>query len=168
MKKVENVVIENLKKELFSEYPSEKEFIEKGINQVADFWDVEKDGTAEEFTQFIKEYLITDEKEREEFFLKINRNWEYIFGHLIQLLLHLREPIDLDIGELTKFDLLFSRFNPLNHYEEDMFGEKIAFAILLNYPKFSLKQKKLLADKWTSKDLAYARVADSFDSRVPA
>ena len=91
-----------------------------------------------------------------------------IFGYFNTISVDLQRPLQLDIGEMLPIDEKFGSYNPMNHFTEDFFNNRIAFIISLNFPYFTLEQKNQLAAKWTRKQWAYARLGDVFASRVPA
>ena len=84
------------------------------------------------------------------------------------ILATLREAMDLDIGELTPADTLLGRFDPSAHLSDDLFGQKIAFIVLLNFPRYSLEEKRVMSEAWGRREWAMARMGDRFQSRVPA
>jgi hypothetical protein len=52
--------------------------------------------------------------------------------------------------------------------QNDFYSNKIAFAIALNFPYFTLEEKEQLGPKWSRDEWAMARLGDLFISRVPA
>ena len=63
---------------------------------------------------------------------------------------------------------MFSAYSPSSHLDDDLFANKIAFYVIINFPKYLLQEKNELGAKWTTQEWAYARMGDMFDSRVPA
>ena len=141
--------------------------IDRGVRQVASFW-TKEDGTTAEFETFCQENFVADDKALEQLFDKISRNFETIFGHNNKMLLDLRMALDLNIGEIEPIDLMFGSFDPSAHLVTDLFKNKIAFYIILNFPFYSLQEKSFLGATWTRKEWAYARVGDLFTARIPA
>ena len=80
----------------------------------------------------------------------------------------LMEPLHLDMGEIDFVDNVFGSYSASSHLTEDLFQNKLAFYVALNFPSYSLTEKKENADKWSRRDWAYARMGDVFISRVPA
>lgn len=144
-----------------------KEFLEKGVHQVARLW-VESDGNQEEFIRFCKDNYVSDANERRFLFERLNRHYEVLWGNLLKLQIELNEPNHMDIGELHRVDMLFAAYNPQAHLAEDLYASKIAFITALNFPELSLDEKNRLGANWTSEDWAYARMGDIFTSRIPA
>ncbi|NLB87078.1 MAG: hypothetical protein GX793_08470, partial [Bacteroidales bacterium] len=59
-------------------------------------------------------------------------------------------------------------YSPQAHLIEDLFENKLAFFVALNFPAYSLTEKTENAEKWSRLEWAYARMGDLFISRVPA
>ena len=119
----------NIKKtinELIKKYPSEKERIKTGVEQVNKLWRKD-DGSYDEFHKFCIENFKTG-KDLDILFEKFNENLEYIYGYLTALELRLRINLDEDRGKLSEVDRYFANLNLANHLDEDMFKTKLAFA----------------------------------------
>ncbi len=141
--------------------------LEKGVRHAARFWK-SSDGTAQDFQQFCTENFATTATAKAELFGKIQRNLEILYGNYNVISLQLKEPLHLVGDELTEIDEQFGAFDPFAHFSDDMFSSKIAFAVLLNFPFFTLDEKNTLGKTWTRCEWAYARLGDVFASRVPA
>jgi len=150
--------------ELVKKAPSEKEAIEKGVNQVARLWQ-EKDGDDTVFKTFCLDRYITDPTEKKEVFLKISDYMEAINGHFSQMSQKLDWNVTIDTGPIMEIDHMFSILSPRAHLTEDLYDKKIAFYVALNFPKLTLQEKEALGDDRLA--WAYARLGDWFTSRVP-
>ena len=78
------------------------------------------------------------------------------------------EPLHLDMGEIGFIDNVMGAYSPSAHLTEDLFENKLAFYVALNFPAYSLSEKTKNADTWSRLDWAYARMGDLFISRIPA
>ena len=141
--------------------------IERGVGQVAGFW-TEKDGTSEDFDTFCKKHFIADQRELDETFDRLDRVFEGVDGHFNAMLYYLREKIDLDLGQLRPIDTVLGEYDPSAHLTDDLFENKIAFVVLLNFPQYSLEEKRKSGPGWSPRQWAFARMGDIFRSRVPA
>ncbi|HQJ74232.1 MAG TPA: hypothetical protein PKW14_01460 [Bacteroidota bacterium] len=164
---ISSEIKDKVKNLLIAKFPQEKERIIKGVDQVASFWQ-EKDGSANAFEKFCEDNFIGDIEKLNLYFEKISNNFEVINGHFNKMILDLKRPLDEDRGEILPIDQLFGSYNPSAHLSDDLFENKIAFVVLLNFPYYTLDEKIALAPKWSRKDWAYARMGDAFISRVPA
>jgi hypothetical protein len=141
--------------------------IEKSVSQAAALWR-ESDGSADDFKTFCIENYIDDPEKLDTLFRKLSTNFEILSGYMLKMMLELKEPLDLDVGEIQPIDELFGGYDPGSHVTEDFFDNQIAFITVLNFPFYSLKEKSELGPSWTRKQWAYARIGDVYTSRVPA
>jgi hypothetical protein len=161
-------VTESTIQNLLEKYGEAQQFrIERGIKQVAMLW-TEKDGNKEAFVQFCQKHFVAKDDEINNLFEKFSHYYEILWGNANKMLVGLKKYIHLDLGELSEIDSMFGGYDPSAHIEEDLYSNKIAFMIALNFPHYSLQEKTELGDSWSRKEWAYARVGDIFVSRVPA
>ncbi|MDH8702187.1 hypothetical protein M2138_001547 [Dysgonomonadaceae bacterium PH5-43] len=150
---------------LVEKYPQNKALIEKGVKQIARLWQA-TDGNETDFISFCEQNYIADEKLKETTFLKISDYLEAIYGHNNEITLQLQKNVQEATGALTNIDEMFSAYNPSTHLSDDLYNNKIAFVIALNYPEYSLEEKENFGNdrlQW-----AYSRLGDIFTSRIPA
>ncbi|MDL2323223.1 hypothetical protein LJC52_04465 [Bacteroidales bacterium OttesenSCG-928-A17] len=141
------------------------DLLEKGVKQTARLWQAE-DGTETDFADFCKANYIADADEKEKGFLRISDYLEALYGNFNEMSLALQRNVHENTGPLLAIDEVFSAFNPATHLSNDLYANKLAFIITLNYPKLTLEEKESLGDNRLS--WAYARLGDVFTSRVPA
>ena len=165
---IQKVTTDSILANLVTKYgEANKTRMEKGVNQCAELW-TEKDGSEKEFGDFCLNNFINDPALLENAFIRISGNFESLFGHLNMVSLDLKRGMHLDIGEMTDLDLMFGAYEPGAHFNDDFFGNKIAFVIALNFPFYSLKEKEELGPDWSRQEWVYARMGDLFTARVPA
>lgn len=165
--KMENQV-KRIVDSLIQKYGNEiKHRAEMGVSQAAKLWN-ETDGNEEIFVNFCLENFLGNEEKRDTTFQHLCFYFEAINGNYNQMSLSLQQYVQLDMGPVSKIDEMFAAFSPSAHNTDDLFENKIAFFIIINFPKYSLKEKNEHSSKWSRKDWAYARMGDMFDSRVPA
>jgi hypothetical protein len=141
--------------------------IERGVEQAARFWRAE-DGTPQEFEKFCREQFIGSPEMLDTVFQRLELFDEALTGHYTEMQRDLIRPLDLDWGEILPIDMAIGEFNPSAHLTDDLFANKLAFIVVLNFPHYSLEEKTKLGPGWSRKEWAYARVGDQFTSRVPA
>ena len=139
----------------------------KGVEQLETLWNAD-DGKGTQLEEFIKTNFIKSGNELDTLFERLQRNFEIIDGHFNKMMLDLKMPVALEWAEITPIDRKFDSFNPSSHLEQDLYNNKIAFITVLNFPFYSLEEKRKYSDNWSRKDWAYARLGDRFTSRVPA
>jgi len=111
--------------------------VEKGLGQIAALWFAE-DGTAADFIAFCSSNYIADEALRETTFNQISKHIETLYGYGNKMMVDLLLPSHVSGPEPLAVDLMFGGFNPSSHLTEDMFNNKIAFYVLLNFPVYTM------------------------------
>ncbi|MDL2243767.1 hypothetical protein LJB84_02895 [Bacteroidales bacterium OttesenSCG-928-J19] len=142
----------------------DRSLMEKGVRQVARLWQAE-DGTEDEFIRFCTENFILDSAEKEKTFLKVSEYLEAIYGNYNAMSLSLQRNLHEATGPLSPIDELFAAYSPTSHLSDDLYANKIAFLIALNFPERTLAEKETLTNRL---DWAYARMGDLFTTRIPA
>ncbi len=139
----------------------------KGVDQVKLLWN-SNDGNGEELEEFIKSNFLKSGNDLDTLFERLQRNYEIINGHFNKMMLDIKMPVALDWAEITPVDRKFDSYNPSAHLEQDLFDNKIAFTTILNFPFYTLEEKRKESPTWNRKQWAYARMGDRFTSRIPA
>jgi hypothetical protein len=137
----------------------------QGVRQAARLWQ-SSDGTEQDFIEFCKTNYIADPAEKEIYFHKVSDYLEAIWGHNNEISLQLQRQVQEATGTLLPIDEQFAAYSASTHLSDDLFANKIAFSIMLNFPELSLEEKEALGSD--RKAWAYARLGDLFASRVPA
>ena len=141
--------------------------IKRGVEQAAALW-TSADGTPEEFEAFCVENFVADSDERARMAEQLEKNFESLWGCFNKMNVDLNLPIHVDGPEPTPLDELFGAYSPSAHFTDDMFEQKIAFIVVLNFPFYTLEEKNTLGKDWSRQEWAYARLGDVFTARVPA
>jgi len=141
--------------------------IRRGIGQVARRWWPE-DGDAESFVAFCEANYLADEGERAAAFARLEAAFEQLDGHLLELRRELSRPVELDLGPVRPVDSLLQNVELSAHLDDDLYGSKVAFFALLNFPVHTLKEKRRHGAAWDREAWARARLLDRFAERVPA
>ncbi|MCL2167711.1 MAG: hypothetical protein FWH59_01135 [Lentimicrobiaceae bacterium] len=144
-----------------------KDLIKRGVEQVAMLWNY-TDGNETEFLNFCVENFCKTPEEKEQLFNRVADNFESIFGHNNRITLDLTRPIHVTGYEQLPIDELFATYDINAHFSDDMFANKIAFIIALNFPYFTLNEKENNGATWSDLHWGYVRLGDYFHSRVPA
>lgn len=141
--------------------------VERGVEQAAALWTAE-DGSKQEFDQFCQKYFCKTLDEKTALFYRICDNFEVILGHNNRVSIELQRPEQVVGYESTAVDQLFSAYDGMAHFQEDMFKNKLAFVVILNFPHYTLKEKKNNGSRWSEMEWGFVRLGDVFTSRVPA
>lgn len=141
--------------------------VERGLRQVASLWR-ESDGDAAAFAEFARTRFVADPAVLDTMFLRLDRLHEQLDGSLNEIGRAFRWQTDLDLGPILPIDEMFAGYDPGAHVNDDFFANRIAFAVLLNFPLTSLDEKLRVGPGWTPRQWAETRLADRYRRRVPA
>ena len=146
---------------------AERPRIEQGVRQAAGFWRAE-DGDEKAFAEVVRTYYAGDSIARNAFFSRMEKSLESLDGHMNEIARDFRWQTDLDLGEVYPFDQVLAGYDPSAHFVDDSFQNKLAFAVLLNFPVTTLKERLEQGPAWSRRQWAEARLAERFSKRVPA
>ena len=144
-----------------------KELIQRGVNQVALLWN-ETDGSQTDFFNFCVANFHRTPEEKERLFNRLATNFETILGHNNRVTIELLRPVHVAGYDPLPIDELFATYDVNAHFSDDMFANKIAFIVALNFPYFTLIEKEDHGKNWSAREWGYVRLGDYFYSRVPA
>ena len=146
--------------------PEHADRIRRGVEQVAALWR-SGDGSADDFTSFCLNTFIADQDELDEVFDRLAHNFEHLYGYLNRIVLELNRQIHEDRGPIHRIDQMFGAYSPAAHVQDDLYNNRIAFFVALNFPHYTLEEKNELGGDWTDRQWGYARLGDFFTARVP-
>ena len=160
------VVVTKLENELSAgKDEQQKARINRGLSQAAQFWRTE-DGDAHEFEAFVRKNMIVDQGVLDETFKRLEFIYEQLGGHMLEISRDLRRQTDLDLGPILPVDEILAGYDASAHLNDDFFNNKLAFVVLLNFPLTSLEER-LNGEKWSRRQWAEARLAQTVSRRVP-
>lgn len=157
-----------LEAELASKYgEAQRVRAARGLRQVSSFWR-EEDGDAAVFEEFVRSNFAGEQATLDRVFERFQHNLEQLYGHMGEIGREFRSQADLERGPILPFDDLFNGYDPGAHLSDDLFRNKLAFVVLLNFPLTTLEQRLNEGERWTRRQWAEARLAQQFSRRVPA
>ncbi len=157
-----------LETELVAKYgEAQRPRIVRGIKQVSDFWRP-SDGDSAAMEEFVRTNFAGDQATLDALFDRMQFVYESIFGYNVAIGRDLRRQADLDLGPVYPFDETLAEYSPGAHISDDLFANKIAFTVLLNFPLTTLEQRLAEGDKWTRRQWAETKLAETFSKRIPA
>ncbi|HEX9119298.1 MAG TPA: hypothetical protein VF840_02050 [Terriglobales bacterium] len=157
-----------LESELVAKYgEGQRERARRGLKQVGEFWRAE-DGDQPAFEAFVRANFAGDQATLDTTFARFEKLMEQLEGHMQEIGRELRTQADLDLGPMLPLDETFAGFDAGAHVIDDMFRNKLAFVVLLNFPLTTLDQRLNEGQHWTRRQWAEARLAQRFSKRVPA
>ena len=170
MSNIDKNCVEKTVKALSGKYASVEgieDRLARGVEQAAAFW-TEADGTPDEFEAFCVENFVADPNQRACMAAQLERNFESLWGCFNKMNLDLNLPLQVEGPDPTHLDELFGAYSPSAHFNDDMFQQKIAFIVVLNFPFYTLEEKNTLGASWSRQEWAFARLGDIFIAHVPA
>lgn len=155
-------------RELVAKYgEAQRPRITRGLLQVTKFWRKE-DGDAAAFEAFVLQNFAGTQESLDTLFNRFEHLFEKLNGHLAELRYEFRLQTDLDRGPILPVDEVFSAYELSAHINDDFFGNKLAFMVLLNFPLTTLKQNLAEGPGWSRRQWAEVRLAQQFSTRIPA
>jgi hypothetical protein len=138
---------------------SERARIARGLAQVAKFWRQDEVGTASKgdgdaaaLASFVRANYAGDAVARDALFSRMEFAFESLDGHLHEIGRDFRRQSDLDLGPVRSFDETLDAYDPGAHVSDDLFANKLAFVILLNFPLTSLAERLEKGEAWTRRE----------------
>jgi hypothetical protein len=141
--------------------------VHQGVEQVAKFWRAE-DGDAAAFQEFTDTNFAGDQQTLDALFNRLQFTLESLDGHTLEIARDWRRQSDLDLGTVYPFDEVMAAYDPTAHVGEDLFQNKLALAVLLNFPLTTLRERLDQGEHWNRRQWAEARLAQRFGKRIPA
>ncbi|MFO7874387.1 MAG: hypothetical protein R6U62_07880 [Bacteroidales bacterium] len=157
-------VIDNLIAEHGDEHADR---IDRGVNQIAALWRSD-DGTESDFESFCTEQFIGDQQQLDMVFDRLGHYFQHLYGYMNRIHLELNRQVHEDRGPIHAVDQMFSAYSPSAHIQSDLYDNKIAFLVALNFPGYTLDEKNALGGDWDDREWGYARLGDYFTARVPS
>lgn len=140
----------------------------KGVEQCARLWRAE-DGDEQSFVDFVSHSLRRDSAEKAVLFGRLEDIFEKMAESADLLGVALQQTtVQTDHGEPDEVDWIMSTYSAADHYQEDLYKNKVALITLINFPHYTLAEKDSLGKTWSRRDWAYARMGDRFTERMPA
>lgn len=168
MSNIDSVTVEATLQALSKAHPgTDLARAERSIPQLAALWTAD-DGTPEQFQSFCLEHFVADTAALWRMAQTLQANLESLWGCFNKISVDLKLPLHVSGPEPTALDEMFGGFDPSAHFDDDMFQQKIAFVVVLNFPFYTLDEKNSMGAQWSRRQWAYARLGDLFTSRVPA
>ncbi len=141
--------------------------LERGVRQVAAAWRPE-DGDVRALAAFCEEWFTADLAAREVLLDRFASNFEQLDGHLVEVSRAFTAWSQLELGPQLPIDDVFAAFEPSAHLTDDLFGNKLAFIVLLNFPLVTQDELEAQGKSWTRREWAAVRLARRFATRPSA
>ena len=100
-----------------------------------------EDGDEAAFAEVVRAQVVVDSTVRNTLFTRMEFALESLDGRMNEIARDFRRQSDLDIGEIYPFDEVLAGYDPSAHVVDDFFANRLAFAVLLNFPLTTLEQR---------------------------
>jgi hypothetical protein len=145
---------------------AQSERIRRGLDQVQRHWR-RGDGSPSELARFALNHFISDEKVLADTASRLEAALEALDGHANEVQRELTRYQALDEGPTRPIDALLASYSAKAHVDEDLFRNRIAFVVLLNFPLSTLEERLRDGAAWSRERWALARLAGRFEHRLP-
>jgi hypothetical protein len=157
-----------LQGELVARYgPAQRGRIQRGLAQAARAWRA-GDGGAAEFEDSVRTWYLGDETAREALFRRLEGVLAALEDRARDARCALARPLEVESGPLLPADPLLAGLDPGAHLAEDAGRNRLALAVLLNFPLTSLEERLREGPAWTARQWSEALLAERFGPRAPA
>jgi hypothetical protein len=141
-----------------------RERIERGVSQVAQLWRA-GDG---DLAAFALEQFVVEPAARDAMFARLQSMIEQVGGHNLEIERAAKWVSEVEDGKpVPPVDQLLASYAPHAHVIDDMFRNKVAFAVLLNFPMATLAERIRDAASFDRRRWAELRLTGLFDTRIP-
>jgi len=147
--------------------PPQPDRLARGTAQVRQFWRA-SDGDEKQLDDFVRANFASNQQTLDALFARMEFAFESLDGHMQMIGRDLRQQSDLDLGPIHPFDEILAGYWPGAHLSDDLFENKLAFVVLLNFPLTTLEERLTQGDRWSRRQWAEARLAQRFSKRIPA
>lgn len=147
--------------------PEHSEPIRAGVERVAACW-TPADGSADEFTRFCTEHYVAGAEDRTRLLARLETVLSKTQGHLQEVSRTVRRWSELTGDELPGIDGLLAGFDPAPDLAEQLYAQRIAFLLLLNFAPPTLEQMQRDGRDWSADQWVAARLTRALPARVPA
>jgi len=141
--------------------------LRRGLEQVRSLWR-EEDGDAAAFASFVRTHFAASPDHRDAMFMRLQSAFEQLDGLLLESVRQLRMHVDVERGEILPFDQILAGYDPSAHLNADLFENRLAFVVLLNFPLTTLGERLEAGATWSRREWAEARLGQRFGRRIPA
>ncbi len=154
--------------ELVARYgEAERPRIERGLAQVDAFWRAE-DGDRAARDEFVRGHFAGDPAALDALFSRLESGLESLDGHFNEIARDWKAHSDLERGPILAFDETMAAYDPWAHVLDDLFANRLAFDVLLNFRLTTLEQRLAEGESWSRRQWAETRLAQRFSKRIPS
>ncbi|HUU98592.1 MAG TPA: hypothetical protein VM487_22900 [Phycisphaerae bacterium] len=140
--------------------------IRAAVRRVAQRWTA-VDGSADEFSRFCQDFYVTDPADRERLLARLETVLTTTQGHLHEISRSAGQWMEFAGEQLPGVDELLAAFSPAPDLAEQLYAQRIAFLILLNFEPATLERMQRDGPKWSTDQWVAARLTRGLPPRIP-
>ena len=141
--------------------------ITRGLAQVQRAWRAD-DGDPAALRALVEAEFLAQGPALDAAFTRLESAFESVDGYFNALGRDLRRGLDLAIGPELPIDARLGAWDPSSHVTDDLFSTRIAFVVLLNFPRSTLAERLREGPQWSRRQWAATRLTSRVALRVPA
>lgn len=140
--------------------------IRRGVSRVAQRWG-SSDGPAEEFSRFCQDFYIAKPEERQRLLARLETVITSTHGHLREITRDAGQWAEFAGDRIEGVDELLAAFNPAPGLAEQLYAQRIAFLLLLNFETPTLETMQRDGPGWSMDQWVAARLTRGLPPRIP-
>lgn len=144
----------------------EAERIRGGVERVAQRWG-SSDGSAEEFARFCQDFYVSNPEDRKRLLARLETVITTTHGHLREITRDTGQWVELAGDRIEGVDELLAAFDPAPDLAEQLYAQRIAFLLLLNFETPTLETMQREGSGWSMDQWVTARLTRELPPRLP-
>ena len=140
--------------------------IHAGVERVASRW-TPADGSDEEFARFCQDYYVADPADRQRLLARLETVVTTTHGHLYEISRTAGQWTEFAGDQLPGVDELLAAFDPAPDLAQQLYVQRIAFLILLNFEPPTLETMQREGRGWSTDQWVAARLTRGLPPRIP-
>ena len=144
----------------------EADRVRAGVDRVAQRW-LPADGSDEDFADFCRTFYVADAKDRTRLLARLEKVITTTHGHLREISRDVGRWAEVAGDEMPEIDKLLAAFNPAPDLAEQLYTQRIAFILLLNFKPPTLETMQREGPRWSVDEWVAARLTHGLSPRIP-
>jgi hypothetical protein len=145
---------------------SEAERIRAAVARVARRWTAE-DGSGEDFQAFCRQFYVADPADRARLLARLETVLTTTHGHLYEISRTAGQWTEFAGDQLPGIDELLAAFDPAPDLARQLYVQRLAFLLLLNFAPPTLETMQREGRDWSTDQWVAARLTRALPPRIP-
>lgn len=144
----------------------EAERIRAGVSRVAQRWRA-SDGSGEEFLNFCRDFYMSKPADRKRLLARLETVITTTRGHMREISREAGQWAELAGDRIAGVDELLAAFDPAPDLAEQLYAQRVAFLLLLNFETPTLETMQREGAGWSMDQWVAARLTRGLPPRIP-